>query len=215
MKPLVIIDFDSTFIIDETLDFMAKNLSSDAQIQIQIITDKAMNGELDFKSALIERVLKLKIHKNEIFSIVEDLKKRISPSFILNKKYINSISKNIFILSGGFKEIIVPIVHDYGIKESHVYANEFIFDNYGMISGVNEELEMSQSDGKNRILDILDMSYGAYVIGDGMTDLKMKKVSGVKSFICFTENINRPAVSKKADYIASDFNEVIKIISCL
>ena len=47
----------------------------------------------------------------------------------------------------------------------------------------------------------------------GLMDLKMKKVSGVKSFICYVENINRPEISKKADFIASNFNEVIKIIS--
>ena len=213
MKPLIIIDFDSTFIIDETLDFMAKNLHRNVQIEIKKITDRAMNGELDFNSALIERTRKLKIHKSELSNIIESLKKRVSPSFISNKKYINSISENIFIISGGFKEIIIPIVRDYGIKQSHVYANEFIFDDDEMISGINEKLEMSQSDGKNRILETIDLSKGAYVVGDGITDLKMKKVSGIKSFICYVENINRPEISKKADFIASNFNEVIKIIS--
>ena len=213
MKPLIIIDFDSTFIVDETLDFMAKNLHRNVQIEIKKITDRAMNGELDFNSALIERTRKLKIHKSELFNIIESLKKRVSPSFISNKKYISSISENIFIISGGFKEIIIPIVRDYGIKQSHVYANEFIFDDDEMISGINEKLEMSQSDGKNRILETIDLSKGAYVVGDGITDLKMKKVSGIKSFICYVENINRPEISKKADFIASNFNEVIKIIS--
>ncbi len=213
MKPLIIIDFDSTFIVDETLDFMAKNLHRNVQIEIKKITDRAMNGELDFNSALIERTRKLKIHKSELSNIIESLKKRVSPSFISNKKYINSISENIFIISGGFKEIIIPIVRDYGIKQSHVYANEFIFDDDEMISGINEKLEMSQSDGKNRILETIDLSKGAYVVGDGITDLKMKKVSGIKSFICYVENINRPEISKKADFIASNFNEVIKIIS--
>ncbi len=213
MKPLIIIDFDSTFIVDETLDFMAKNLHRNVQIEIKKITDRAMNGELDFNSALIERTRKLKIHKSELSNIIESLKKRVSPSFISNKKYINSISENIFIISGGFKEIIIPIVRDYGIKQSHVYANEFIFDDDEMISGINEKLEMSQSDGKNRILETIDLSKGAYVVGDGITDLKMKKVSGIKSFICYVENINRTEISKKADFIASNFNEVIKIIS--
>tara|TARA_Y100001935_G_C17212836_1_gene461020 strand:- start:100 stop:747 length:648 start_codon:yes stop_codon:yes gene_type:complete len=213
VKPLIIIDFDSTFIVDETLDFMAKNLHRNVQIEIKKITDRAMNGELDFNSALIERTRKLKIHKSELSNIIESLKKRVSPSFISNKKYINSISENIFIISGGFKEIIIPIVRDYGIKQSHVYANEFIFDDDEMISGINEKLEMSQSDGKNRILETIDLSKGAYVVGDGITDLKMKKVSGIKSFICYVENINRTEISKKADFIASNFNEVIKIIS--
>ena len=65
MIPVIIFDFDSTIIMDETIDFMAKNLSHDAQLKIKEITDKAMNGKLDFRSALLLRTRKLKIHRNE------------------------------------------------------------------------------------------------------------------------------------------------------
>ena len=59
----------------------------------------------------------------------------------------------------------------------------------------------------------LNLSNGGYVIGDGSTDLEIKAIEGVKAFICFTENVDRKAVSSKADYIASNFHKVIKIIN--
>ena len=40
----------------------------------------------------------------------------------------------------------------------------------------------------------------------------MRDVKRGNAFICFTENINRPAVSDQADYIASNLDDVFKII---
>ena len=134
MKPLLIIDFDSTFIRDETLDEIAKITSSsnkktpNIHRKIEEITTQAMAGGIDFKDALKKRVNMLKLHKNELDNIVSILKKRVSLSFIKNKKYIQSISNRIYIVSGGFKEIIIPIVKDYGIFPDHIFANEFKYD---------------------------------------------------------------------------------------
>ena len=61
-------------------------------------------------------------------------------------------------------------------------------------------------------LSTLELKNGAYVIGDGMTDLELKKIKGITSFICFTENIDRKSVSNKADFIANNLDEVFKII---
>ena len=54
----------------------------------------------------------------------------------------------------------------------------------------------------------------AFVMNAWARDLEIKNVRGIKAFICFIENIERKAVSSKADYIASSFQEVIKIINC-
>ena len=220
MNPLLIVDFDSTFIRDETLDEIANlllssnRISKNTQKKIANITNQAMNGELDFRQALKKRVRLLNIHKNDISQVISILNDRVSVSFIQNKEYIQAIAKSIYIVSGGFKEIIEPIVKGYGIPSKNIFANEFMYDSNGYINGINEESLLSHSDGKIRAVKTLDLSDGCYAIGDGSTDLEIKTVEGVKAFICFTENINRKAVSSKADYIASNFHEVIKIINC-
>ncbi len=124
------------------------------------------------------------------------------------------MAKSIYIVSGGFKEIIEPIVKEYGIPRKNIFANEFMYDSNGYINGINEESLLSHSDGKIRATKTLNLSNGGYVIGDGSTDLEIKTVEGIKAFICFTENVDRKTVSSKADYIASNFHEVIKIINC-
>ena len=219
MNPLLIIDFDSTFIRDETLDEIAKITSSsnkktsNIHQKIKEITTQAMEGKIDFKDALKERLNLLKFHKNELDDIVSILKERVSLSFIKNKKYIQSISSRIYIVSGGFKEIILPIVQDYGVSSNHIFANEFKYNTKGYINGINENNLLSYSDGKIKILQTLNLRNGAYVIGDGNTDLEMKNVKGVKAFICFTENIDRPSVSSKADHTAPSLDDALKFIN--
>ena len=216
MKPLLIIDFDSTFIKDETLDEIAKfssiNNTPNTREEIINITNQAMEGELDFRTALKKRINLLKIHKNEIQKITAILQKRVSDSFLKNKRKIQSLKNSIYIISGGFKEIIIPIVKDFGISEEHVFANQLTYDKEGFINGVDTKSDLSYSDGKIKALKTLSLKYGAYVIGDGSTDLDMKQVNGVNAFICFTENINRVSISSKADYTASNLDQVFNII---
>ena len=220
MNTLLIVDFDSTFIRDETLDEIANlllssnRISKNTQEKITKITNQAMNGELDFRQALKKRVKLLNIHKNDIGQVISILNERVSLSFIQNKEYIQTVAKSIYIVSGGFKEIIEPIVKEYGISRKNIFANEFMYDSNGYINGINEESLLSHSDGKIRATKTLNLSNGGYVIGDGSTDLEIKTVEGIKAFICFTENVDRKTVSSKADYIASNFHEVIKIINC-
>ena len=214
MKPILIIDFDSTFIKDETLDEISNLLSSDNDLKQKIvqITDQAMEGKLDFSEALKERVSLLDSHQNQIQEIINILRNRVSESFLRNKNKIRSIKDRIYIVSGGFKEIIIPIVRDFGINENHVFGNDFTYNDKGFVIGINDQSPLSYSDGKIRVVKNLNLKNGAYIIGDGCTDLELKKVRGINAFICFTENINRISVSSKADYIASDLDQVFNII---
>jgi len=213
MNPLLIIDFDSTFIRDETLDEIAKLISDSSQRdKIYDLTNQAMEGKIDFRQALKKRVELLKIHKKDINTIITVLEKRVSSSFIKNKNRLRSISDRIYIVSGGFKEIIAPIVKEFGIDNANIFANEFTYDNKGFITGVDDRSLLSYSDGKIRALKEIDITSGAYVIGDGSTDLEMRQVKDVSAFICFIENINRLSVSNQADYIASNLDEVFQII---
>lgn len=57
-KKLLISDMDSTMIDQECIDELADKVGLKAHVAA--ITERAMNGELDFKAALVERVLLLK-----------------------------------------------------------------------------------------------------------------------------------------------------------
>jgi D-3-phosphoglycerate dehydrogenase len=211
----LIIDFDSTFIKLETIeilaDFSLSNKSNKVQIlnQIKDITNKAMLGDIPFSEALDKRIQLIKPKVDHINKTIEFLKSYISNSFLENKNFLKSYNENCFIVSGGFKEIIVPIVKEFKISEKHIFANTFIYNNNNIC--LDKSNPLSRNNGKNIIAK--NISGNNIIIGDGYTDYEVKKHGNAKKFIQFTENINRKSLNNKADFICNDFKEIISYIN--
>lgn len=211
----LIIDFDSTFIKLETIevlaDFALKNKKDKKNILelIKKMTNKAMQGEIPFSDALYERINLINLKSRHIDLTINYLMNHITTSFIKNKKFFELNHKNCFIISGGFKEIIIPIVKNFNIPSNQVYANSFIYENNKLSLDKNNPL--SKNNGKN----IIAKNIPGYniVIGDGFTDYEVKKNGNAKKFIQFTENIDRKKLNAKADLICTDFKCVIDFIN--
>ncbi len=212
------IDFDSTFIKVETIDELAKlslqnDPNSDKKINlISDITNKAMSGDISFSEALEKRLEILSLNQNDIISITENISNLISDSFLINKKIIQSISDSIWILSGGFKEIIIPIVEQFGISSNHVLANSFIYDK-DQIVGCDKDNNLFKDKGKIKAINNLNIKNDIIMIGDGFTDYEVYRDGPAKIFICYTENISRKSITEVADYKANNFNEIINILN--
>ena len=97
--------------------------------KIKKITSEAMLGNIPFDIALSNRIKLLNAKIEDVKQTISLIKKNISNTVATNRKFFINNSKNIYIISGGFKEIILPIVKSYGIKEKNVFANTFKYDN--------------------------------------------------------------------------------------
>lgn len=212
-----IIDFDSTFTQVEALDVLggislADHPEQEARLaSVSEITDLAMEGRLTFRESLERRLALLDAHKDHLEPLIAVLKDKVSPSFKRNRDFFENHAAQVYILSNGFKEFIVPIVADYGIKPGHVYANSFEFDEQGHITGFDKSNILSQSGGKPVQIEQLGLSGEVLVIGDGHNDYEIKAAGAAKEFYAFTENIERSAVTDKADHIAPNLDEVLYI----
>ncbi len=215
-KPVsYLIDFDSTFIKSEGLEELAvvslqNNLQKESIIEeIENLTTKAMEGTMPFAQSLSERVKLLQSNKSHIAMLEKTLKKGISSSIIRNKKFFIDNKDRIYIISGGFKELILPVIKNFGIKPQHVFANTFVYDANGNITGIDENNPMSKNGGKVQVVKNLKLLNDLYIIGDGYTDYELKKLGLAKKFIAFTENISRANVVSKADEVAVSFDEFL------
>jgi len=214
-KQYFIIDFDSTFIKDESLDVLFEvslqgNPEKDKVVnEIKRITNLGMEGGISFPEALQARVKLLTANKSHIQKTVELLQDRVSNSFIRNRKFIEEYRKDIYIISGGFYEMIYPIVAMYGIAADHVFANEFTFDAHGNVSGFNAENLLAQTKGKVLKIKSLDFQGDVFVIGDGFTDYEIKESGLANKFFAFTENVKRETVTSKADHIVPSLDEFL------
>lgn len=214
----MVLDFDSTIVSIETLDYIAEiSLQDDSKRnevlkKIKNLTDAGMAGEISFESSLKKRLDLLNLNYSHIIDISKSIQSFITPSILNNTDWIKENADRIYIFSGGFKEIIRDVVTKLDLHEEHIFANEFIYDNEGNILGVDMDNPFSQSNGKIIQADLLKMASPLIVVGDGNTDAEMKKLDINVSFIAFTENVFRESVVKKADIVAESFDDVIRFV---
>ncbi|MBL8017812.1 MAG: phosphoglycerate dehydrogenase, partial [Ignavibacteria bacterium] len=212
-----IIDFDSTFVKVEALDLLAEiALKKDPERivkleKIKSLTGQAMEGRITFAESLKRRIALIECGKPEIELLVKRLKKEVSRSILNNAEFFRLNSENVIIISGGFKEYIVPVAAKFGIKPENVYANTFRFDKKGRVSGYDTRNSLCKSNGKVKQLKALKLKGKLIVIGDGHTDYELKESGLIDKFYAFTENIERESVVKKADHITPSFDEFLYV----
>lgn len=210
-----VIDFDSTFTQVEALDVLGEiSLAGDEQKEerlkeLEDLTNSGMAGDLSFRESLEKRLALLNAKKSHLPELVDRLKNKVSTSFIRNKEFFDEYHENIYIISNGFKEFIVPIVTELGVKEEHVFANTFKYDSEYKIIGFDENNVLSSNNGKVEMLKTLDLQGDVYVIGDGYTDYEIKAAGLANKFYAFTENVERDNVLDKADHITPSLDEFL------
>ncbi len=211
----IVIDFDSTFTKVEGLDELAHialaghNDRESIVQQIRDLTDKGMNGEMSFAEGLRRRIELLPANRSHIELLIDYLRTKVSDSFQRNKAFITENADHIYIVSSGFKEFIVPIVTELGIRPDHVYANEFRFDEGENIIGVDDTNVLASDGGKIKLLRTLNLVGDVYVIGDGYTDYELRESGLANRFYAFTENVNRPRVVQVADHVSGSLDEFL------
>ncbi len=214
-----IIDFDSTFITCEVLEELAKislqNNPKRKEIleEIVFMCNLGMEGKIPFQESLQRRLQLIKVHKNHLRTLIQTLKKKITPSIIKNRQFFLDNYLNIYIISGAFKECIIPITRPFGIDNSHILANTFIYDAKGNITDIDSTNRLAYKHGKAKAVDSLHLKGKIYVLGDGYTDYEIKKFGAANYFFAFTENIRRENVVKNADCVVKNFDEFLELIN--
>jgi len=207
----LILDFDSTFVTVESLDLLAERALRSAADrfaigrQVQDITRLGMEGKIPFSESLSRRLRLFRAHRTDVDAVAQELSGKISPSVEREADWIRTNADRIHIVSGGFQEMIRPVVEPFGIQ--HVHANRFVYDDAGFVIGADETTPFAHDHGKATALRALDLPGIVCVIGDGYTDYEMKSLGGAHHFLAFTENVSRDSVIALADRVISDFAE--------
>ena len=213
----LLIDFDSTIIKEESLDLLStislQKITNKNEIikQITNITTKAMEGKINFSDALTHRIKLLNAYREHVEILIRKIQNNITSSFIDNKQFFQENYKNCYVVSGGFSEIIYPVVKPYKIQKNNIFANQFLFNNDDKIISIDKNNLLSQDLGKVKVAK--NIKGNNIIIGDGFTDYEVKKYNVAEKFIQFSGNINRKNLNPYADFIANDFNEIINFIN--
>ena len=176
-KRLVVMDMDSTLIQVEVIDELAR--VAGVGEQVAEITERAMNGELDFSGALRERVALLKGLKAEA---LEQVYRNIplTPGARNLVTILKRLGFKTAVISGGFQFFTDRLKADLGLD--YAYANGLeIVD--GIVTG---QVAGTIVDGarKAQLLEEIAAKEGitldqTIAIGDGANDLPMLGRAGL------------------------------------
>ena len=217
-KYSLIIDFDSTILSVESLEFAAtvslkkksnKNLILE---KINYITNKAMNGEISFQESISKRLNLMDIKESHIKIATDKLINKVDKSFLDNLDFFKKNFNDVFIISGGFKKMIDSILKQKTNIDWQIFGNEIIFDKETKKASLNTKNPLAYSKGKVKIIKNLNLKNDIIAIGDGYTDYEIKKYGLAKYFIAYTNHIKRDNVIKNADINCKNFNEVIQFL---
>lgn len=215
LSEYLIIDFDSTFLKVESIEELAAlslaNRPDASQVLAEIsnLTSKAMEGLMPFDKALSQRLALIRANKAQVSLLASTLKSKVSESIIRNKEFFNENGSKVLIVSSGFKELIEPVVADFGIGSHQVYANTFNYDSEENIIGFDTSNPLSQELGKVKLLQNLRLKGEVFVIGDGYTDYQIREAGLASKFFAFTENVSREKVIVVADHVTPTFDEFL------
>jgi len=210
-----VFDFDSTLTRVEALDVLAemtlaqKGNKKEILQEIQKITNLGIDGDISFTESLERRIKLLEAHRDDLETLVAELRQKISRSIAENKEFFTNNAEDIYVISCGFKEFIDPIVAEYHIPSERVYANTFTFDEDGNIIGFDEKNVLSSHNGKIACLKELNLEGEVQVIGDGYSDYVMREAGIADKFFAYTENVHREKAATNADYITPNLNEFL------
>jgi phosphoserine phosphatase len=177
-KKLLIADMDSTIVgcecIDELADFVG------LKPKVAAITERAMRGELDFPSALRERVALLKGLPLEAMARVYAERVHLNPGAAALTATMRANGGYALLVSGGFTYFTKRVAAEAGF-DSH--QGNILADDGKTLSGRVEEPIL----GREAKLEALNATVArlgwsandALAVGDGANDLDMIKRAGL------------------------------------
>lgn len=210
-----IFDFDSTLTSVEGLDVLCEISQSENPQKRQVldeivnITNLGIDGEISFTESLERRIKLLNANKSHIDKLIAKLKNCLSSSIVRNKAFFKQNSENIYVLSAGFKEFIIPVVAQLNIPPQQVLANTFEFDEQENIVGFDRSNPLSQHNGKIACMRSLNLVGEIQMIGDGYSDYVTKEAGVASKFFAFTENVTRDKTVAKADFVVPNLDEFL------
>lgn len=176
-KRLIVFDMDSTLIQTEVIDEMAD--VHGVGEEIREITERAMNGELDFDESLMARVSKLKgLKVSQMEEILEKLPfTEGCEDFV---RTVKNLGYKVAIISGGFSFFAEALRQKLDID--YAFANELEIVNGELTGRVEGQIVNAQQ--KAFLLKVLAQQEKialdqVVAIGDGANDLPMLATAGL------------------------------------
>lgn len=204
----VCFDVDSTVVTEEGIDVLAA--SCGAGPAVADWTRKAMGGSVPFHVALEERLKLFHPSKQDIDRCLEQHPLALSNGMSDLVAKLHGRQTSVFLVSGGFRQMINPVADVLKIPRENVFANNILFDESGKYAGFDSDEPTSRAGGKAKVVQMLVDQFGfdpIIMVGDGATDMEARPPAS--AFVGYGGVVVREAVKQGADWFVTDMQELI------
>ena len=175
MIKLVVFDLDNVIIDGEAIDEIGK--IANVEEDIAAITEKAMQGEIDFETSIKDRVQLLKdVSIEDVEKVADELP--LMPGALETIKSLKDNDLDVAIISGSFDVVAEHIKDKLGIDK--VYTNSFTVEDGKLTGEVTGPLVSgSKLDVLNGLVEEAGITLDEVVaVGDGANDISMIESAG-------------------------------------
>ncbi|GAX75615.1 hypothetical protein CEUSTIGMA_g3059.t1 [Chlamydomonas eustigma] len=220
----VCFDVDCTVTVNDSLDLLAEYMGVGKEVEN--LTKKAMDGTLSLGQALEERLKLINCKPKDIksFLAANPPQSRFAKGIVSLVTRLQERDVTVYLISGGFRELTLPIAEQLGIPRQQVFANRMLWQwddetlEPSRLVGFDISEPTARNQGKPQAIAKIREAHtysSVVMIGDGITDLEAVQVSGgADLFIGYGGVQRRAAVEKDADWYVMDFAELEAAMKC-
>lgn len=207
-------DCDSTLTTEEGIDRLAELRG--VGDEVKAMTHDAMGGKMPFGEALERRLALIRPTREDMDTLARIYKDHaVEGMQELIEELRMEFSVRILIVSGGFRDAILPLADDLEITPEDVLAIRLKFDPEGNYQGIDTDdpitADLMQEEGKRKAKERWSAEHPDVVlelhVGDGATDLDPRKIKGVK-VVGFGAIAKRLKVATEADAFCDSVKEL-------
>ena len=202
---------DSTVCTDEGIDELAAFCG--AGEAVAALTARAMGGAMPLQDALAARLDLIRPSRARVDAFLAAHPPRLSPGIRELVDALHARGTAVFLVSGGFTQMIFPVADALHIARERVFANTLLFDAAtGDAAGFDRTAFTARSGGKAAATAHIRAAHGyapLLMIGDGATDLEARAPGGADVFIGYGGVAQRPVVMEGADWFVTSFDPLI------
>ena len=177
-----------------------------------------MGGSTPFHEALAARLAVMKPTRQQLDQMLEahPPAEMLTPGIAELIKALGQQNKRVFLVSGGFRQMIEPVAAILNVPKTDIFANNLLFEADGNFAGHDEAEPTSRAGGKAKVVADLKAANGfstVVMVGDGATDMEARDIpGGADAFIGFGGIQVREKVKSGACWFVMDFKDIMEAL---
>ncbi|ADI37432.1 phosphoserine phosphatase, chloroplastic [Waddlia chondrophila 2032/99] len=195
----IVFDFDSTLVQCESLEWiLEEQLKGKPEVKKQIheITLKGLKGIIPFSESLTERLKLAAPNRKAVAAFGQKALKMITSGIpeLISKYKKDGV--DIWVISGGLYESLVPACKHLGINEECVMGVRLLWGNQGEFLGIDPNDPLSRSKSAAAAAVSFLWSRPCIVVGDSVSDYQLFNEGIADEFVLYTEHIECTEIAK-------------------